>query len=438
MNNLYSMKNTSLAKRSLEIHQINSHVDNSSLFTHCQLDTPGLDSLHTQHTLHITGWISPIEKLHYLQLNWGNHILDRDLELSNRQDVADYFQEESLNCGFEFFCNIYTLSDCLPLKIEAVMIDGTQVELVSIKFTIHSTFKKTQKGIQPCLLMSMDRSGSTFLVNLLDKHQSLLCYPHYPFEAWAVHYWMRNIINQTSPLDVTTPGDSRFWETKQDNLVSFHNRSLFGSYQQDSKTLDWLCDSYPNQVAQFSHEAIISFYESLREATGKKKPCYFLEKVRPTIEALLFRHYRPETKQIILVRDFRDYTCSYLSFFGLSPYSSKEEMIVKKIGPTIWRLYECYLSCKETSLLVFYEDLVLNTSSVLEKILTYLNIKTDSKTTSLMYESTETGNAAVKNSHVTSKNIHKSIGRWKYDLEPELVDLLEETIKDPMEYFFDS
>ncbi len=429
------MQNLHFEKRSVYVENITYHSLDNSVVKHCLLDHPSKNSISSKQVLHIKGWVFPTRNIECVQLSCGHHTLDRDLDLSFRPDVAAHFEDDEAHCGFEFYCNIYTILDILPLKIQAVFHDGSVVPLTDITFSIKRKKNKKNKGIKPCLLLSMDRSGSTFLANLLGKQPEVVVYPQYPFEAWAVHYWMRTLLNLTSPLDVETPGDSRSWSSKLDNFVSFHNRSLFGSYQQNNETLEWLYDIYPEQTAKFSHGSIISFYNEVSKIKGPKKHHYFIEKVRPTIESLLFLNHRPETKQIVLIRDFRDYTCSYLSFFGLEPYASEQEMIIKKICPTIWRLYECYLAFQERSLLVRYEELVEAPQVVLQKILDYLEIKSSAKLIKRMCELTKADKKGVEKKHVTAKSTTKSIGRWKIDLAPELVAVLEDNIKEPMAFF---
>lgn len=429
------MKKIHLAKRTVHVDDIVYHSIDKTVLTHFHLDQPTKHNSFSTHVFHIKGWIFPTSNIDHIRLSCGHHLFDRDLDLNFRPDVATHLQGDDENCGFEFFCNIYTILESYPLKVEAVFNNGDIEQLCTIKFSVTRKGNTKNKGIKPCLLMSMDRSGSTYLTNLLEKHQKIITYPQYPFEAWAVHYWMRTTLNMTAPLDTQTPGDSRSWSSKLDNFVSFHNRSVFGSYQQDRETLEWLYHIYPEQVARFSHESIVSLYNEIAQVKEGKQPRYFIEKVRPTIEALLYLNQRPDTRQIIVIRDVRDYTCSYLSFFGLEPYSSKQEMITEKICPTIWRLYECVKVFQDRSLIICYEELVKNPNTVLQKIFNYLEIKTSARQIQIMHDLIKSDKKDVEDMHVTAKSVNKSIGRWKKELSPDLINLLEDQVKEPMNFF---
>lgn len=434
---VFTTPTISLNERSIRIKSISRAEVQDDRLIDWNLDTPRDGNVFTGQTIAFKGWALPSDTgVDYVQVGWGHHILDKT-KLFDRSDVLAQYRidNKEIKCGFAFFCNSYTLSELYPLRVEAVLENGEIILLYSISLTLDSRQGKLKNMMKPCALVSMDRSGSTFLMNVLGRHPKLTCYKQYPFEAWSIHYWMRTLLNMTTPLDVEPPGDSRFWSSKVDNQVSFHNNVLFGSFQQNDETARWLSEDYAGELALFCHRSIASLYEEIAAMNGVKNSSCFVEKVRPTAEALLYLNQHPNCKQIILVRDFRDYACSYFNFFGLGPYADFKEMITEKIGPTIWRLYEMYMMDKNSSLLLFYEDLVRDPQAVLETVLKYLEVDSSPALLKEMLARTEKDRQNVKKKHITAGTAEQSIGRWKKDLAPECLDLLNEVTKAPSEAF---
>ncbi len=434
---LFNKPHITLNTRSLTINRLNRADQEDKRLIDWHLDTPQQGDLLSADIIALKGWVlSPENHIDSVRLAWGHHILDKT-ELFSRVDVLHQYQipDKEIPCGFSFFCNSYTLTDLYPLRIEAVLKNGDILLLYSIDLAVSCEKGKIKKMVQPCALVSMDRSGSTFLMNVLGRHDHLACYKQYPFEAWSIHYWMRSLLNMTTPLDVKPPGDSRFWSSKVDNQVSFHNNVLFGSFQQDRETASWIAENYAAALALFCHRSIASLYDEIAAMNGVEDPSCFVEKVRPTAEALLYFNQHPSCKQIFLVRDFRDYACSYFHFFGLGPYSDLEELITEKIAPTIWRLYEIYMMRKESSLLVFYEDLIQDPMAVLAKVLQYLDVDASTAVVEEILARTEKDKQNVKKKHITSGSAKQSIGRWTKDLAPHYVELLNTATKEPAAVF---
>ena len=61
--------------------------------------------------------------------------------------------------------------------IQDIVESGENILLFTISLELESKPGKVRNMISPCTLVSMDRSGSTFLMNVLGRHPELACYP---------------------------------------------------------------------------------------------------------------------------------------------------------------------------------------------------------------------------------------------------------------------
>ena len=275
--------------------------------------------------------------------------------------------------------------------------------------------------LRPLLLTANGRSGTTYLMQLLNAQPAISLYNHYPFEHNQAAYF----VNLYRTL--TGSPDADLVQQSYAHLVAQHegwlSRNPFLSATNEA-TL-WYEKHYQPATADFVRHMCSDYYRHLAKMAGKNEPLYFSECVIPSLP-LADDFYRlwPDTREILLVRDMRDLLCSVLAFnrkrghhsFGREIVDTDEQYVDHVLSAAAEDVLRAWRNRGENMHLVRYEDLVSDTATVLGQLFGYLDID-DSGTTidaSLQAQSTASG-------HKTTADASSSIGRWKTDLDEDML-----------------
>jgi hypothetical protein len=147
------------------------------------------------------------------------------------------------------------------------------------------------------------------------------------------------------------------------------------------------------------------------------------------------------TKEIFLVRDFRDVVCSIFAFnasrghmdFGREVVKTDEEYI-PVLGQAVQRLFENYRHRRKHSLLVRYEDLICNPTPTIKTILKYLELEASEAAIADLIRKANQDSPELQK-HRTSASPQASIGRWRCDLSEPLQRLCRLTFDDLLRDF---
>jgi hypothetical protein len=262
----------------------------------------------------------------------------------------------------------------------------------------------------PIFLISLGRTGSTLAMRLLASHPGIVAVLDYPAEVRFAQYCLRLYLRDREMSSESVVQPELFRQTQ----AVYHSLSKsFIQADQDS-------------VLACSRNRISGFYYHAANNSGKPDAFAFLEKC--LFDPGFLRECRlafPDLKQILLVRDPRDMLCSVMAFNrkrGTFSFLQAEEDsdldLVDRYAPILNRIVAWWQVESKHSFVIRYENLVRDQENELLRLFGNLEMEIDPRTLEqflLRTQEAESKNA----SHMTSKSVSDSIGRWKKELSPE-------------------
>ncbi|OQW92123.1 MAG: hypothetical protein BWK79_15340 [Beggiatoa sp. IS2] len=461
----------------VEILEVSVNQENMPYFWGFSLDTPKTGQTFDVYTIVFRGWvlgrISPARAVRLWYCHQPREII-REVPVDIiRTDVAEHYADvpNSERNAFLIILSVIGLPLETELALYAILEDGNVLNLANIRLRHQPLITYYQPRIQPLIVNSLGRSGSTWLMYLLSKHPNVIIDGQYPFESHASKYWLYTLLKfvAESPnyLNVTASQDEFFTLVMQWAGANFYGKAAIST--------EWFGHTHIEQLATFCQQSIDSFYAQtavrhgcvmnledghyskrtyirnwmngivqkvLNRSNHTTSPSlYFAEKFGPGYSARIFYELYPQTKEIFLVRDFRDMLCSSLSFnkklgtdgFGLSAHQLEDDMV----RVTQFRA-QCLLMTwqrrSQQAYLVRYEDLVLNPIPTLQGIFDYLHLEHNPSMIDSFLEKSLEDNSTLRN-HQTTSHPKNSIGRWQHDLSHSLKELCQQELAEELKAF---
>jgi hypothetical protein len=406
------------------------------------LESPKADSRTDAYAVKMSGWVvgrrAPATAV---EIRYKGMLI-RTLPLRiPRQDVARQFPQvkEAEQSGFGALVSVLGMAPEFQLHLHAVLRDESRVPLGVIRGThrpIRSPFEAT---LRPLMVTSIGRAGTTWLMRLLAEHPRVVANRVYPYETKSAGYWIHMLkilaepANHFQSAHPDTFATNQFW-------TGSHPFNTDHPARQAEREL-WYDREYPEQLAGFSQRMIESYYRRVAQSQGQTEPLYFAEKFTAGQLPWLTWELFPESREVFLVRDFRDVLCSILAFnakrgfeaFGRSRSGSDEEYI-QRLQATYRRLQTNYQERSKRGHLVRYEDLVTYPRETMTGLLRYLDLDHSPETLDGLLHRASEETSELKQ-HKTSSSATSSIGRWKRDLTPPLQALCWKTVGDVLQKF---
>jgi hypothetical protein len=301
---------------------------------------------------------------------------------------------------------------------------------------VPSQFEPT---IQPLLVNSLARTGTTWMMRLLSEHPSIAALRIYPYEVRPGKYWMQLLGAMAEPayraqsLSKLGNFDSEWWES-QDPFQR-------GSLAQNAALQQWFNSRFVEQTATLCQQSIEDCYREIASVQNQKPPQYFAEKHIPDeVPGIIWELY-PHTREIIVVRDFRDMLCSIRAFnakrgtigFNRDQVDSEEQYIYR-LGREAQQLLSSWRTRSGRACLVRYEDLISQPADTLRRILAYLEIECGSSMVGEILRRAMVDTPEMQ-AHRTSGSAQKSIARWRSDLDEASKQLCEQVFGEALEEF---
>jgi hypothetical protein len=276
-------------------------------------------------------------------------------------------------------------------------------------------------------------------MRLLDQHRETLAYRPFEYEPRAISYWTAVLGTLSRPSSYLRPLaavlSSEYWWTGDGGIPIDLPRP-------DPGVEDDLARVGVEAVAHLCRARVTSFYEAVASSQKKPQARYFAEKVAP--EPSLYRLTKelfPETKEIILVRDFRDMACSILAYnektrvtsFGRERVETDLEFLVE-LRAAASNLLRIHQSRGDAAYLLRYEDLILEPRSTLTELFDFLGVSSSEETIESVLERASLETEAMTG-HRTSADPLQSVGRWRQDLDRSLQEECVEILDDVLVEF---
>ena len=405
----------------------------------CNIHLPHEGAQDTGYALEIEGWaVGRGEHVEAIEFSSDETCVWRSTLGVEHPDVAAMHPQEPAAgpSGFYVPLNTLRLPETFELSVIAVLPEGRRALLGWIRgmrATLHTDF---EPRIQPLLVTSLGRSGSTLLTALLGAHPSACAYRPFEFEPRASSYWIDVMLSLTDPLSYLSQLDpagnveAAGWWLGRDGELAARLPARTG----EPTIGNWLAEEAVASLAAICQQRIDAVYAQVA-ATDGGQPQLFVEKYVPGHVPALVRELYPQAREIFLVRDFRDMVSSILAYttarapgrLGRSLADSDENYVLSQVRNSVLRLARNWERRGETAHLVRYEDLVTSPRETLAGVLSYHELDTDTATIDAMLQDVE-DHADLSESHRTTEQASDSIGRWRRELTPELVETCEQAL----------
>jgi D-inositol-3-phosphate glycosyltransferase len=282
------------------------------------------------------------------------------------------------------------------------------------------------------------RTGTTWIVQLLGEHPSIVAHPPFGVEPRPASYWIE------VAMALTEPGSyKRILRPSMD-----HERWWLGEWPDadrgpidDDDIRRYLGQHRSREIAAWARDQIVDFYEVVGAKQAKADATVFVEKApmgRRRLE--LLGDLLPASREIAMFRDPRDTLCSILAYAAQNPRAA---LVSREPGPHDEYVEELAASfrgllgeCRERegeTLVVRYEDLVRDPVPTLEAILDHLDVETSGTTVAAMVQGAA-GESGRLERHRTSGDVaEQSIGRWQRDMDPGLRSRSAEIFRDVLD-----
>jgi hypothetical protein len=396
------------------------------------LDHPTVSTSYDEYAIEVEGWVVGKPPAVGIELVHDDVLVRQAAVRVSRPDVLAQHPEllGSEKCGFWTATGTLGLAPNFELRLDVVHEDQTRETLGVIKGRQRSIDSGFVPKIQPVMISSLGRTGTTWLMRLLAEHPRIVAQRIYPYETRASGYWMHVLKVLTEPSDVYRSSNV---ETFPENLSCvghhphYYTRPTSESLLTCQGQIDrWMGRVYIERVAALCQESIDEFYSNVARFQQELPPLYFVEKYPQAghLPWMIWSLY-PKAREIFLVRDFRDMFCSMIAFdrkrgsqaFGRKQQDTEEEFI-RTLYRNASRLLADWKARSARSHLLRYEDLVLRPRGTLGQLLEYLCLEANDAIVDQMIRASE--DALELQRHQTVFPSTSSIGRWRYDLDGTL------------------
>jgi hypothetical protein len=285
--------------------------------------------------------------------------------------------------------------------------------------------------IHPLIVTTPGRTGSVWLSRLVGEHPVIVSYRPFESEPRVGSYWasvLRALSDPGGVMQALAPRDmSGNWWLASEDMPTFPSVL-------DSEVESWLIEAHPERTARFCLESASDFYARVADLQQKPDVVYYTEKYAPVWVPGLLLELDAGAKEVFLVRDPRDQLASVVSWTasGRAQFSQAAQGATTADEYLDWlaRQTKVYLRHWEarsaSSLLVRYEDLVLEPVPTLIRLFEYLDVDSSLETATEVLERARRSGPKVQSRHQTSDSPEQSVGRWRRDISPELWDRVNE------------
>jgi hypothetical protein len=345
-------------------------------------------------------------------------------------------------CGFTLLVDTLTLKRDFEFRLRATLANGSRAKVAIISGQRRPLETGYAPRLQPLLVNSFGRTGTTLLMRMLASHPAVIAYARPPYEARGGKYWMHVLKTLAAPTDARKRVGAPM-EFHLEPLAAGGNPFYSAAFAAWPEVEAWSGSAYVEELAAFCQRSIDGWYLAAAAAQGQATEplVYFAEKHFPDIYPRLMRDLYPDARELFLVRDFRDMVASMRAYnerkgfadFGRDKAASDEEWLAY-LHQTLLVLRNAWRDRGEPGSLVRYEDLVRDPATTLPPLLTSLGLDAAPETVAHLIAAAAADSPELRG-HGTAESPTASIGRWRNDLAPEMRLAVEATFGDLLREF---
>jgi hypothetical protein len=428
----------------VEILNVSLLPEDSERLLGGHVDAPKVGAEIDVYAVNIEGWVlGKSSAAVAVELVSGGILLRRIPINVRRPDIVAAYDgvPEAESCGFRTTINEITLTTEFELLVQAVLRDESRVPIAVIQGRRRALRSSVQSRLQPLMVTTLGRTGSSWLMLLLAQHPQVVTFEPFKYEPRVGTYWMeifKTLSEPTSYLQSLRPDLSgeHWW-------IGDEQTSPMPPMPDNSQIYQWLGRSSIESLAAFCQNRIEEFYEQVSIAGDQVGAHYFAEKYWPDyfVPRMLWELY-PHAREILLVRDLRDVICSILGFNKKRGFASfgreltdSDEKFIHQIRDSALAVLRSWKGRSDKAYLLRYEDLIQRPEATLKSVLDYLDIDSHRTTVQRMLQQARGMTPEVQQRHQTSSDPTASVGRWQRELDPSLQAVCQEAFGDILAEF---
>ena len=409
---------------------------------HANLERPTLEESVDGFWLPLVGWVlaadgSPVS----IAVSHGRQVLCRVGREVPRADIAAGYPqiERAESSGFSLALPILGLPRELELVLSAE-IGGDTVPFARVRAQRRPLEPVTDLALAPLAITTLGRTGSTLLMTLLSNHPAIAAFRPSGFDSRPLTYWLEAATAMATPASrlclVDTSMSGRGWWLGAEAI------GVEACHRVEGPIRDLLLDA---AIDRLLHDAIRNgarFAGELAAVDERTAVRYAAEKCWPGIVPRLLDELSADTREIFLVRDFRDVLASMLAFnakrgfatFGREDVDS-DEAFVNRLAIDVEALASSWRERRDRAYLVRYEELISDPEPVLEGLLDYLGLGADEGQVAAIVEGAHALLEETRPEHRTTPDPSASSGRWRSDLPAAIRDASTAVFDGPLREF---
>jgi len=397
------------------------------------IDTPAAGDERPDWALDVRGWAigADARAVAVQGTHEGQRLWRVPVDVARPRTAAEHQGAPDDTIGFHALTGTLPLGPEFDVEVSAVLETGATAPIASVRgrrAPLRSSFEPRRS---PLMVTTLGRTGSMLLMRLLSAQPEVLVYRPHRFEQRIASYWadvllslaeLAGYIRQIAPPpDVDDPA----WWLGRAAALPWGLR--------DAAVQEWLGGDAVEDLAASCQQRIEALYDRIVATTDTADAPVFAEKCNLRAAGVLAELY-PDSRELFLVRDFRDMVSSILSFnakrgaagFGRAGSASDADY-VSSLGGWATGLLRAWERRRDSAHLVRYEDLVMDQERTVAGILDYLRIDAGSRTVAALRAHIDEELPELAD-HATSDGPEASVGRWRQDLSPDLAKHCERAL----------
>jgi hypothetical protein len=327
-------------------------------------------------------------------------------------------------------------------RLRAILPDGSRVKFATLRGRRVPLRGAADPALQPLLVTSLGRMGTTLLMKLLAAHPAVVTYERPPFEARGGKYWTHVLQVMSAPADASKRIGAPMEFHSEPKAIGAN--PFFGSeFAAWPEVETWEGGDYLASLATFCQRSIDGWYLATAAAQGKDPAPlrFFAEKHFPDAYPRRLRELYAQPAELFLVRDFRDMFTSMRAYnarkgfgdFGRAA-APDDQAWITTLRQGLQALLAAWRERGTPASLVRYEALVQQPEVALPPVLAELGLDASPAIIARMVAAAAP-DAPDLQGHGTTASPDASIGRWQTDLPQDLQDLVNAEFGDLLTAF---
>src|ERR687898_1478354 len=171
-------------------------------------------------------------------------------------------------CGFTLLVDTLGLPQRFEFRLRAALSDGSRVKIASIGGERRALTTAYAPRLQPLLVTSLGRMGTTMLMRMLAAHPAVVVYERPPYEARGGKYWLHVLKTLAAPSDARKRVGAPM-EFHLEPLATGGNPFYSAAFAAWPGVEAWSGSGYVTELAAFCQRSIDGWYRATADAQGQ-------------------------------------------------------------------------------------------------------------------------------------------------------------------------